>query len=133
MNLSPMLGLTFPERWSTGGITTLIGLGMTFVMLALLIGAIILLRYILKGLDVIMPKCNEKLRIFKEKIRKTKTEAPELPTLTSDEKTDETIEKIDEETMAVIEQSVRKFSANENDGKPHDRIRIVSVKEVKHE
>lgn len=124
MNLSSLLGLTFAERWSTGGITTLLGLGMTFVMLALLIGAIILLRYILKGLGILIPKCKEKF-FFKKKT----TEAP-AATVEPDEQPEE---KIDDETMTVIERSVRQFSANSDDGKTHDRIRILSVKEVKHE
>lgn len=127
MYIFTLLGLSSAEKWSTGGITTLIGLGMTFVMLALLIGAIHLLRLILKGLDKANPIIKSKLqKVFRKKsaqgeIVDSERNVAEL----AEEKT-----VIDEETMSVIEQSVKTYvAATATDGKPHDRIKIVSVKE----
>lgn len=129
MYLYNLMGLTGSEKWSTGGITALIGMGMTFVMLALLIGCIFLLRYLLAGLEKTNPKIKEKLsNLFK---KKTKEE-----NVTEDVVREEVedVQTVDEETMLVIEDSVKKYvSASAKDGKPHDRIKIVSVKEVGHD
>lgn len=130
MYLNLLLGLSGSEKWSTGGITALIGLGMTFVMLALLIGCIFLLRFILSVLEKTNPKLKEKLsNIFK---KKNKKEEPVTKETQSEETTSTT--DIDPETLSVIEQSVQKYvSVSATDGKPHDKIRILSVKEVEHE
>lgn len=128
MYLNIMLsGLSIAESLSKGGMTTLIGLGMTFVMLALLIGAIVVLRYILKGLDTIIPKCKEKL------LKKNTTPLTETNVEHNDSSSVVEEQEVDVDTLAVIEQSIRTYTAKSNDGKPHDRIRIISVKEVKHE
>lgn len=131
MNLNLLLGLSGSEKWSTGGITALIGIGMTFAMLILLILFIVLLRYLLIGLDKANPKIKEKLSsIFKKKKDKS-TDAVEVAT---EQQSEEAGDAIDAETLDVIEQSVRKYvSASADDGKPHDRIKILSVKEVKND
>ena len=120
MNLNLLLGLSGSEKWSTGGITALIGIGMTFAMLILLILFIVLLRYLLIGLDKANPKIKEKLSsIFKKKKDKS-TDAVEVVT---EQQSEEAGDEIDAETLDVIEQSVRKYvSASAYEGKPHDRI-----------
>lgn len=126
MHLLSLLGTTAAEKWTTSGLTTLIGLGMTFVMLTLLICSIHLLRLILKGLEKVVPDFKQKLsEVFR---KKDKTEpVVEIAEETPADK-DNTV---DEETMAVIEDSVKRYVANSaTDGKPHDRIKILSVKEV---
>lgn len=129
MYLYNLMGLTGSEKWSTGGITALIGLGMTFVMLIVLIGCIFLLRYILLGLDKINPKIKEKLsKIFKKKKK------AEIVTENADGVNVEDVQPIDEDIMLVIKDSVQKYvSSSAKDGKPHDRIKILSVKEVEHD
>ena len=121
-----LLGLTAGEKWSTGGITTLIGLGMTFLMLALLIGAIFLLRFILKFLDKNLPMLKSNLsKVFSKKKKQTGEPATEEPAATPEQPV------VDADTMSVIEQSVRQYvSSTATDGKPHTTIKILSVKEV---
>lgn len=121
-----LLGSSAADKWSTGGITTLIGLGMTFVMLGLLVGAIHLLRLILKGLDKSNPFIKDKIeKVFRKK--PTKNDALPTEQAGANDKSDN---RIDDETMTVIEQSVKSYvAATATDGRPHDRIKIVSVKE----
>ena len=67
---------------------------------------------------------------FKKKKDKS-TDAVEVAT---EQQSEEAGNEIDAETLDVIEQSVRKYvSASADDGKPHDRIKILSVKEVKND
>lgn len=125
VQLFSLLGTSAADKWTTGGLTTLIGLGMTFVMLTLLICSIHLLRLILKGLEKFIPDFKKKLSGLFRKKDKAENVTAEIVEETPAENA------VDEETMAVIENSVKRYVANSaTDGKPHDRIKILSVKEV---
>ncbi len=132
MQLYLLLSTSAADKWSTGGITTLLGLGMTFIMLALLVCFIHLLRYILNFLEKTTPAFKEKIYgIFRKK--NNKGLESNISNGTNNNTTEELVAEnnIDNETMEVIEQSVKQYiSLSADDGKPHDRIKIVSVKEV---
>lgn len=94
------------DKWATSGITTLIGLGMTFVILALLIGTILLMRLILKEFEKFKPS-------LKKNPFKKKQNADETPTAVSTQtepapNTDE----IDEETYEAIRAAVFNYTKN---------------------
>ena len=96
---------TMGDKWATSGITTLIGLGMTFVILALLIGTILLMRLILKEFEKFKPSL--------KKISSKKQNADETPTAVSTQtepapNTDE----IDEETYEAIRAAVFNYTKN---------------------
>ena len=82
MPLSLLIGaetLSTGDKWSISGITTLIGLGMTFLILALLIGTILLMRPILKQLEKILPKVKRKIKEFVRSIfKKSKNNSSEV-------------------------------------------------------
>lgn len=112
-----LCALSAAEKLSTGGTTTLLGLGMTFIVLALLIGCVYLVNWIMSLLEKYLKRRQEK----------------KIAVPTNDESAEimETNEEPDAETLlaikSVIEIHVRE---NSNDGKPHDKVTILSVKKV---
>jgi Na+-transporting methylmalonyl-CoA/oxaloacetate decarboxylase gamma subunit len=114
-----LLGLTAAEKWSTGGMTTLMGLGTTFIVLILLILFIRLLEFFMNG---------SAAKIFK---KKSKTAASEQANAVSEQTTSAPAPAVDGETMKIVAQSVQTYvKQTANDGKPHDKVKIISVKEV---
>lgn len=104
---------------STGGVTTLIGLGMTFIVLGLLI-------LIIMGLDYLFKK-------FSTITFKKSKNAPEVIDV-REEKFDSAItvgSAIDENTEQAILQAVTMFSQyDDKDKKPHNNIKIKSIVEI---
>ena len=106
--------LSVGEKFSVGGVTTLLGLGMTFVVLIILICCILLVSLILKKLGKVQ---------FRSKKQKAET-VPSVPETSIEDKTEE----IDEETMLAIKAALDTYAReNASDGKPHDKITIKSV------
>lgn len=94
--------LSMGDKWGTSGITTLLGLGMTFCILAVLIGMILLMRLILKGADSLVPKLK----------RRKKAEPAYIVT---EEKTIEAEDDpIDDETMNAIRAAVLNYVKTDN-------------------
>lgn len=105
--------LSVGEKFSVGGVTTLLGLGMTFVVLALLIGCILLVNFSVKQLSKI--HLSEK----KKKVIDPVAEPASEPVCD---------DKIDDETMLAIESAVKTYvRENSSDGKPHENVTIKSV------
>ena len=94
--------LSMGDKWGTSGITTLIGLGMTFVILAVLIGMILLMRLILKEADLLLPKLKQKIKLKRAK---------DKPAYVSDDiaPSDTEEETIDDETMDAIKAAVLNY------------------------
>ncbi len=106
------------DKLSVGGITSLLGLGMTFIVLAILIGLIILME---KGL--------KSLQSFLEKKKSSSIAIAEVTIPTVIEESVKT--EIDEKTMAAITEAVAMFSQyDDKDKKPHNNIVIKSVTEI---
>lgn len=112
--------LSVGEKFSLGGTTTLLGLGMTFIVLALLIGSVYLVSAIIK----LIAKSISDREAKKESKVKTTEVAETLPT------TDEVASpEIDEETMIAIRAAVDIYvRENATDGKTHENVTILSVK-----
>ena len=123
-------GLSAAEKGSISGYTTLIGVLTTFVVLSILIVAIVALRYALAFIEAKYPGFAEKIKTKFKSLKKKKdldNKDEETATVAVDNK----VEEIDADTLKAIEESVKSFSKNTaEDGKPHDNIKIVSVKEV---
>ncbi len=115
------------NKMATGGITTLLGLGMTFLVLALIILSIRLLQFILKMLDKYNPAIKNSIKnAFRKKNKSIESPQPNTDTVSSEK----TISEIDDDTKYLIEQSVRQYIKNtSNDEKPHNNIKIISIKE----
>ncbi len=108
-----LCALSVGEKFSVGGITALLGLGMTFVVLGLLIGFIYLVNYVNK--------------IFPKKLSLKKRERKE-PIVEETPKKDDSI---DDATMVAIRSAVEIYvKENSSDGKAHDNMEILSVKEI---
>ena len=107
--------LSVGEKFSVGGVTTLLGLGMTFVVLALLICCILLVNLIVKQLD--------KVKIGKKK------EGVAPAVVFVETKIDSADEPIDEETMLAIDAAVKTYvrESASDDGKSHENVKIKSV------
>lgn len=105
--------------FSTGGITTFLGLGMTFIVLTLLI-------FIIIGIDYLIKKIS-KLNLNKKTEPKVAVTAnEELPTDDVGSAT-----PIDESTQQAILQAVKMFSQyDDKDKKPHNNIKIKSIVEL---
>lgn len=117
-------GATASEKWRTGGITTLIGMGMTFVMLALLILAMLLLRHLLRGLDKAAPEFRARLRKNANK-RETPDETAETASI------EPAGAKIDEQMRRAIAEAAKEYvKSTSRDGKAHDDIRILKISEA---
>ena len=115
------------EKFSTGGITTLIGLLMTFGILAILILFIVLVRFLINKLDKI-PFDNfiSKVKSLFKKNKKNENNNSDLNVVTEDK------DLIDDDVKLAIEKAVREYVKNSaDDGKPHNNIKIVDIKEVK--
>ncbi len=97
--------LSFADRWGTSGITTLIGLGMTFAILALLIGTIFLLRVILKELEKLIPRLKKSKKSTEEAAPKSK-EKEVVPA--NEEK------PIDEDTLDAIRSAVMNYTKKDD-------------------
>ncbi len=115
--------LSVGEKFSTGGITTVLGLGMTFVVLALLIGCVYLVSVIVQELTKFINKQREA-----RKAKKTVTEQ----TVSAAENTEASasaVSEIDAETMVAIQSAVEIYLRENggNDGKPHENVTIKSV------
>jgi len=109
--------LSVGERFSLGGITTLLGLGMTFVVLVLLIGCVYLISASNKLTDTLKKKLKAKkaAAVNENAVQSVATEK----------------EDIDDATMAAIQSAVNIYcKETANDGKPHDNVTILNVKEV---
>lgn len=134
MNTAFILSGKVGELFSTGGITTLIGLGMTFLVLALLIGCIYLLRVILKFLEKKYPKLIAKIKnAFKKKKNVNVEEIATDDNVRSENPiTDEVT--VDETTRSIIDETVQLFvNQSDVDGKPHNNIKIISVEPIDNE
>lgn len=107
--------LSIGEKFSLGGITTLLGLGMTFVVLALLIGSIYLINIIIKQLSAFLYK--------KKQQKLSKNPVEELSTVS------EHVAEvgISAEKKLAIEAAVRTYLRETDAGKPHENIKIKSV------
>ena len=98
---------TMGDKWATSGITTLIGLGMTFVILTLLIGTILLMRLILREFEKLKPDVKN---IFSKK----KKIAVENVTIVSDTDTSIKEKEIDEETYNAIRAAVFNYTKKDD-------------------
>ena len=94
--------LSMGDKWGTSGITTLIGLGMTFLILAVLIGMILLMRLILKEADSLIPK-------FKQKLKRKKAQAEPAAVASEDTPVKAEEEVIDDATMDAIKAAVLNY------------------------
>ena len=113
--------LSVGEKFSLGGTTTLLGLGMTFIVLAILIGCVYLVNVVVK----LLSKINKNNK--RNAVKKDKSAVIEA---VSEEDSGED-KKIDDETMAAIRAAVDIYvKENSDDGKPHDKTTILSVKEL---
>ena len=129
MPLSLLIGaetLSTGDKWSISGITTLIGLGMTFLILALLIGTILLMRPILKQLEKILPKVKRKIKEFVRSIfKKSKNNSSEVTAVVANAVVSEPVDNlIDEETMKAIETAVLNYVKKDDN---FVKIKSVSV------
>ena len=107
--------LTVGEKFSVGGVTTLLGLGMTFLVLALLILCIILVGFIVKKLGLIH---------FPPKKKKKNDTAEQIV----DDVVEKPVEEIDPETLVAVESAVKAYvRETATDGKPHENIVVKSV------
>lgn len=105
--------LSVGEKFSLGGVTTLLGLGMTFLVLVLLIGCIFLVSFLIGKLGIIS---------FKKK-----TSVPMEKSVKPVEERDSS-EPIDEETMLAVSAAVQTYvRESATDGKPHENVKIKSV------
>ncbi len=104
--------LSTADKWATSGITTLLGLGMTFVILAVLIGIIVLLRLLLQQLEKKSPVVKQKiLSLFKRRSVKE----PVAATVPSEEASFiPAPNAIDENTLAAIRKAVMGFAKKDN-------------------
>lgn len=113
-----LLALTAGEKFSIGGTTTLLGLGMTFVVLILLICFIFLVNLIIKQLEKLQVKLADK--------KKQKKAAAEVVEETVE--AEPVKEEIDSETMGAIQEAVKTYLLeNDEKGKPHENFKIKSV------
>ena len=104
--------LSVGEKFSVGGVTTLLGLGMTFLVLALLIVFILLIGFVLKRMGKINFKSKKKAPVVEKPVEEASTKE----------------ERIDEETMLAVTAAVETYvRESATDGKPHDKIKIKSV------
>ncbi len=90
--------MSMGEKWATSGITTLIGLGMTFFILAFLIGMILLMRLILKELEKLLPKLKRKKKAAPKVTEPAQTKTPA-----------EEEQPIDDETLDAIKKAVLNY------------------------
>lgn len=107
---------------SIGGVTTLLGLGMTFIVLGLLIGCIFLLEYFLKKLSLVLAKRNQPKSsdLIVEEV---------VPSNALD--TSVTVEPISDSTRRAITEAITMFSQyDDKDKKPHKNITIKSIVEI---
>lgn len=112
------------EKLSIGGVTTFLGLGMTFIVLALLIGCILLLELFLKKLSIYLANKNKSVDAPSVIVVEDTTSTQEnLNTL-------ETKKTIDESTMQAISEAIAMFSQlDDKNKKPHKNITIKSIVE----
>ena len=133
MYIYSLIGSSATDKWSTIGFTTLIGLGMTFTMLAILILCINLLRILLK----ILEKHNPKIKNFISNLinKKKVSTSPIIQNSESPEKSFETSkENIDEDIKEAIEISVLQYiNKSAVDEKEHKQVKILSIQEVKND
>lgn len=115
--------LSVADKFTTGGITTVLGLGMTFVVLGILIGCVYLISVILKELTKFIEKQTKALK--EKKASKAVTEQ----TVAVTENTAAPNDEIDAETMVAIQSAVEIYLRENggNDGKPHENVTIKSV------
>lgn len=110
-----LCGLSVGEKFSVGGISALLGMGMTFLVLILLILSIALINFLIK-------------KFFGPKKGSQKSGRAEV---FPPEKGSETSTPLDGETCSAIEAAVRVYlRENGGDGKPHENIKIKSIKRV---
>lgn len=116
------------DKLSVGGTTTLLGLGMTFVVLALLIGCVYLVNTLIKLSGKFLTEYQAKKKAKKEAEVKAETVVPAVVEDSVDKKADG---EIDEETMIAIRSAVETFVRESSaDGKPHENVTVLSVKEI---
>ena len=104
--------LSIGEKWGTSGITTLIGLGMTFVILALLIGTILLMRPVLNGAAMLSLKMKNAWKKVKEKLfsKNKKSSQQVVPPDPIETTAEASVEKeLDAATINAIEQAVMHY------------------------
>ncbi len=110
--------MSIGDKWAISGITTLIGLGMTFAILAFLIGTILLMRLILKELEKVLPN-------LKRKRKKAKSDASANEAVAVNEVLPERNDNsIDDETMKAIEAAVMNYVKKDDN---FVKIKSVSV------
>lgn len=110
--------MSIGDKWAISGITTLIGLGMTFAILAFLIGTILLMRLILKELEKVLPN-------LKRKRKQAKSDASANEAVAVNEVLPERNDNsIDDETMKAIEAAVMNYVKKDDN---FVKIKSVSV------
>ncbi len=120
-----LCALTVGEMFSVGGITTLLGLGMTFVVLALLVALILLINVILKYLTQYV----DKRKAASAEKKKNKNSVPESVTVEAEPETEK--ENIPPEKMLAIRSAVEIYlRETSTDGKKHDSPEIISVRKL---
>lgn len=113
--------LSVGEKFSLGGITTLLGLGMTFIVLVILIGCILLINLLVK-------KTNSFMSTRKSGKNAAKSDETAAAVNRSAAGTEIPDEAISPETMLAIEAVVKTYLREDGgNGKPHENIRIKSV------
>lgn len=118
------------DKIAIGGMTTLLGLGMTFLVLVLIILSICLLRLVLKMLDKYLPTIKTSIKNLFRKKNSDIESRQATPNSDINHLNNTTISEIDDDTKYLIEQSIRQYIKNtSNDEKPHDNIKIISIKE----
>lgn len=122
-----LCALTVGEMFSVGGITTLLGLGMTFVVLALLIILILLINLILKYLTQYIDKRKAAVSEKKKKVDPATESASECVVESSASEN----EDIPPEKMLAIRSAVEIYlRETATDGKKHDAPEIISVRKL---
>lgn len=108
--------LSVGEKLSTGSITFFMGMVITFIVLGLLIGIIMIFNYLLNKLD----------------FKKSKSKPEIVPVLETNVKNTEVTkdETVNGETLEAVNSAIKLFMTQNNE-KPHERYTVKSVKRVK--
>lgn len=117
--------LSVADKFSIGGITAVVGLLMTFIMLAVLIGFVFLMNVIIKNSKVWQEKLNSKF--------KKKKSTAEPSSLIGEEKqiaAEKKSELIDEQTLQAINSAVKDYMSLGESGKIHSDYTIKHIEKI---
>jgi Na+-transporting methylmalonyl-CoA/oxaloacetate decarboxylase gamma subunit len=117
--------LSIGEKLSTGGITALVGISMTFAVLAILIGSIILLKI---GVEKFVTAQKNKLNKETNK-EENKEDLAVKEIITDNEEAKEEVKVVDEQTLEAVNTAVSYFMVQNNEV-PHLNYKIKSVKRI---